>query len=220
MKVELISKTVGVGAYKDMTQGEILEAVARHGKIKEWGKLTKYLLREGHYSPLEHMHFGFRIETSRAISAQFARHKSIHFQEFSQRYDQIKAVEEIEIRKAHEKNRQSSSEVFDPYLTGWGWTGSASGMIQEVINLSLDVYTALLRAGVAKECARMILPMASTTTIHMTANLRDWLAFLNQRCHVDTQKEAREIALEIGRILEKEAPEIMNFLNWEEGKFM
>ena len=227
MTVQLISKTTGVGDYEGMSATRMIEAVDRHGKVseREPGKLLKYLLEHGYYSPLEHVHFGFRIVTSRAISAQFARHKSLHFQEFSQRYSEVPEFELIELRKAHEKNRQSSTEVFNPILYTLDFEDRdvhyyAEDSVERILEDIKVLYSKLLKAGVAKECARMILPMSSQTTIHMTANLRDWLAFLNQRCHEDTQKEAREIAMEIGETLEREMPDIMGDIDWRKGKFM
>lgn len=229
MKVELVTKSVGVGRYEGMSAGEIIETVARHGSIKEFGKLIKYLIDNLHWSPMEHMHYTFRVETSRAISAQIFRHKSLHFQELSQRYDAIQEVEDIEIRQQADKNRQSSSDVFDPIVVpdgvpdiignrieGW----KASNRIQEHLDSTQKLYSELLREGVAKECARMILPMASKTIIHITGNVRDLFAFLNVRCDHHAQKEVRDIATAMGEQLEKEMPEVMKNLDWRRGMFM
>lgn len=227
MKVELVTKTIGVGRYEGLSAGEIIEAVARHGKIKEYGKLVKYLVDHKHWSPMEHMHYTFRVETSRAISAQIFRHKSMHFQEQSQRYDIIQEVEPIEIRKQEKHARQSSGETFNPYtrrgdivkrLTGGRMT--AQDEIDNAIKASHDAYNALVKAGVAKECARMVLPMGSKTVIHITGNIRDLFAFMNVRCDEHAQKEVREIATAIGEILEAEMPEVLGRLNWREGMFM
>lgn len=220
MKVELVTKSIGTGRYEGMSAGQIIEAVARHGKIKEYGKLIKYLVDHKHWSPLEHMHYTFRVETSRAISAQIFRHKSLHFQELSQRYDEITEFEPVEIRAQAQNNRQSSSEVFDPIITTSYQGDKASGWVQGTLNTIKEVYELLLFNGVAKECARMILPMTSKTVIHITGNVRDLLAFLNVRCDGHAQKEVRDIATAMGEQLEKEMPEVMENLDWRNGMFM
>lgn len=222
MKVELVTKSIGVGRYDGMSAGKIIESVARHGKIKEYGKLIKFLVDNKHWSPMEHMHYTFRIETSRAISAQLFRHKSLHFQELSQRYDVIQEIEPIELREQAVKNRQSSMNVFDPETEGYlnDFKQPASELIESILEDVQLLYKNLLEAGVAKECARMILPMGSKTVIHITGNIRDLFAFLNVRCGKETQKEARDIALAMGEYLEKEMPEVMSNLNWREGMFM
>lgn len=221
MKVELVTKSIGVGRYEGMSAGQVIEAVARHGNIKEFGALIKYLVANLHWSPMEHMHYTFRVETSRAISAQIFRHKSLHFQEQSQRYDAIQSVEPIEIREQASNNRQSSVNVFDPEVEfGIPGVDSASSLIQHAIYIAQTAYRKLLDVGVAKECARMILPMGSSTVIHITGNVRDLLAFLNVRCDGHAQKEIRDIANAMGEILEKEMPEVMENLNWREGMFM
>lgn len=230
MKVELISKTLPVGSYSDLSQEELISAVARHGKIKEDnGKLVKYLIEHGHWSPLQFLQFTFAITTSRAISAQLFRHRSLNHQELSQRYDVINEYEPIDIRRKAETNRQSSEESFDPLLTLITYSGNvtfvdknirASDIIEEYLAEGNRIYSALLEEGVAKETARMILPMASQTKIHLGGNLRDWLAFLNQRCDQHAQKEARDIAMLIGEAIENEIPNIMKNISWRQGKFM
>lgn len=226
MKVELVTKSIGVGRYEGMSPGQIIEAVARHGKIKEYGKLIKFLVDHKHWSPMEHMHYTFRVETSRAISAQIFRHSSLHFQELSQRYDAIQEVEYIEIREQAVKNRQSSTDVFDPIIFDPLYSPvqeeqeKASILLQEHHEYTQKLYQGLLNAGVAKECARMILPMASKTVIHITGNVRDLLAFLNVRCDVHAQKEVRDIATAMGEYLEEEMPEVMSNLQWRTGMFM
>lgn len=240
MKVELVSKTVGVGRYKGLSNEEIVAAVARHGTIKEDnGKLVVYLMDNKHYSPLQHIFFSFRIETSRAISAQIFRHRSLNFQETSQRYEEITEFEDIEIRRKADKNRQSSEEVFDPILKGIYTSDTVkqfsaaygeedklvdkfkvSYIIQDWLSATKEIYSKLLEAGVAKECARMMLPMASKTTIHVSGTLRDLLAFLNIRMDAHAQLEVRRIAERMGEELEKELPDIFGRLDWRKGMFM
>ncbi len=217
MKVELVTKSIGTGRYEGMSAGQIIEAVARHGKIKDYGKLIKYLVDNKHWSPMEHMHYTFRVETSRAISAQIFRHKSLHFQELSQRYDAIQEMETVELREKADKNRQSSTSVmYDKPMKGF----NPNARLKHAIDLCNTVYQELLKFGVAKECARMVLPMSSKTVIHITGNVRDLFAFLNVRCDHHAQKEVRDIATAMGEYLEKEMPEVMGNIDWRKGFFM
>lgn len=223
-KVELISKTIGLNSYKELDNNEIIAAIARHGTIKEnGGKLVKYLMDNKHWSPLQHISFGFKIETRRSISAQIFRHRSLNGQEWSLRYAEPLGFEDIELRREHPTNRQSSSEIFDPVLDIVDYNFGeikASDRIQKLMYDVKNLYKELIDAGVAKECARDILPLCTKTTIHITGTLRDLLGFLNVRHTSETQKECRDIAYEIGLALENEIPEIMQTINWRDGYFM
>lgn len=212
-KVELVTRTEGVGLYENLSGGEIVEAVARHGKIKDYGKLINYLIKHKHWSPLEHIHFTFRIETARDISAQLMRHRSFHWQELSQRYDEIHEFMPIELRKQGKTNRQVGDEVM-------GEDEFNYAALDNFLEQAKQLYQVMLDMGVARECARRILPMCSKTTVHMTGNLRDFLGYLNVRCEKGTQKEHREVALGIGRGLMKELPEIFIRIDWSQGGFM
>lgn len=224
MTVELISKTIGINSYKELDNNEIIAAIARHGTVKEnGGKLVKYLMCNKHWSPLQHISFGFKIETRRSISAQIFRHRSLNGQEWSLRYAEPLGFEDIELRKEHPTNRQSSSEVFDPVLDVVDYNFGeikASDRIQKLMYDVENLYDDLIKAGVAKECARDILPLCTKTTIHITGTLRDLLGFLNVRCDEHAQKEVRDIATRIGEELEKELPEIMSTIDWRNGLFL
>lgn len=221
MKVELVSKTVGVGKYEELSSEEIIAAIARHGVIKEDNdKLVRYLMNNSHWSPLEFINFTFEIETSRAIGRQILRHRSMSgVQEFSQRYSSKIQFEPIELRKEHTTNRQSSTEVFDPTINANGLV-KLSTLIKEHIKYSSELYDICLKNGVAKECARMILPECTTTTMNFNGTLRSWLSFLNVRCDHHAQKEVVEIATLIGEELEKEMPNVFSMINWRNGMFM
>ena len=223
-KVELISKTIGLNNYKELDNNEIIAAIARHGTVKEnGGKLVKYLMCNKHWSPLQHISFGFKIETRRSISAQIFRHRSLNGQEWSLRYAEPLGFEEIELRREHPTNRQSSSEVFDPVLDIVDYNFGeikASDRIQKLMYDIENLYKELIESGVAKECARDILPLCTKTTIHITGTLRDLLGFLNTRCDVHAQLEIRDIATRIGEELEKELPEVMSTIDWRNGLFM
>ena len=223
-KVELISKTVGLNSYKELDNNEVIAAIARHGTVKEnGGKLVKYLMDNKHWSPLQHISFGFKIETRRSISAQIFRHRSLNGQEWSLRYAEPLGFEHIELRREHPTNRQSSSEIFDPVLDIVDYNFGeikASDRIQKLMYDIENLYKELIESGVAKECARDILPLCTKTTIHITGTLRDLLGFLNVRCDHHSQSEIREIATRIGEELEKELPEIMSTIDWRNGMFM
>ncbi len=224
-KVELISKTIGLNSYEKLDNNEVIAAIARHGTVKEnGGKLVKYLMDNKHWSPLQHISFGFKIETRRSISAQIFRHRSLNGQEWSLRYSEPLGFEEIELRNEHPVNRQSSTDVSNPVVkVAWGdelIKISANDAVNNVLYMIENCYTALINAGIAKECARDILPLCTKTTIHITGTLRDLLGFLNVRCDEHAQKEVRDIATKIGEELEKELPEIMSTIDWRNGLFM
>jgi thymidylate synthase (FAD) len=231
MYVELVSKTHGVGKYEGLTSEEIVAAVARHGVIKEDnGKLVKYLMDNAHWSPLQHIFFSFRVETSRAISAQIFRHRSLNFQETSQRYQEIQEFENISLRREHPVNRQSSTEWManinhsSRFISTNGKLSDEENQFNyEMLQLLENVestYKKGLELGISKECMRMILPMCSKTTIHISGTLRDLMAFLNVRLDPHSQEEVREIAYEIGKILENELPGVFGQIRWREGMFM
>lgn len=203
MKVEIVAMT------KPLIEGVSIEEftayVARIGKVKDNPqKLIKYLIKNKHWSPFEHASITFKIETSRAIGRQLLRHRSFTFQELSQRYEEVLEFEDVELRREHPTNRQSSTEVFEPVFTNENfdfipedmeWEGSQ--LVKEHLYMVEALYTSLLEAGVAKECARMILPECTRTTMLMTGNLRSWIHFLEIRDDFHAQLEIQKIAKEI-----------------------
>jgi thymidylate synthase (FAD) len=224
-KVELISKTIGLNGYKELDYNEVIAAIARHGVVKEnGGKLVKYLMDNKHWSPLQHISFGFKIETRRSISAQIFRHRSLNGQEWSLRYAEPLGFEDIDLRMEHPTNRQSSTESFNPVIKMERDFATVSDYASEFISEYLEqvsfLYKKLIEVGVARECARDILPLCTKTTIHITGTLRDLLGFLNVRMDLHSQKEIRDIATRIGEELEKELPEIMSTIDWRNGLFM
>lgn len=152
-------------------------------------RLLKYLVDHKHWSPFEMISIGIEIETTRAVAQQILRHRSFSFQEFSQRYAEVTGVEIPEIRTQAKKNRQSSTGVIefddDPNL---------HGVMLEALQFSENAYQCLVDSGVAKECARMVLPLATKTTIVMHGTLRSWIHFFEQRCSEHAQKEIQQIA--------------------------
>ena len=180
--------------------------------------LLKYLVRHKHWSPFEHSHATFEIETSKAIGIQLIRHRSFSFQEFSQRYQDVNRLDDmfeyIELREQCEDNRQSSTKVIDPTIVYRGDDVQATELIKNHLHNSKDLYNKLLANGVAREQARMVLPLTTRTKIHMTGTIRSWIHFLELRDDEHAQKEIQLIAKEIKKQLKKELPVISEALEF------
>ena len=169
-------------------------------------KLIRYLIKHKHWSPLEMVSMCVEINTTRSIAAQILRHRSFSFQEFSQRYATVAGLPIVpELRLQDHTNRQNSIEA----------TGEdqerLDGLLYDIDHLflaSIDVYQSLLEAGVAKECAREVLPLATPTRIYMHGTLRSWIHYCQLRCANGTQKEHQAIALAIKDILAEQVPDI------------
>lgn len=202
---------------------------SRKDKTSQPEGLINYLIKNKHWSPFEHGYLTFDIETSKAIGIQLIRHRSFTFQEFSQRYQDVGKVsdegmfEGVEIRKQAANNRQSSEEVFNPTWVdvefggrydGEEYDQSASDAISDHLNSSDVLYNKLINAGVAREQARMILPMTTKTRIYMTGSVRSWIHFIGLRDDKHAQKEAQIIAKAMKEVLIKELPMISKAIGW------
>jgi len=170
-------------------------------------KLMRYLIKNKHWSPLEMVDVTFEIETSRAIGRQLIRHRSFSFSERSQRYIEPSSFESIELRAAATKNRQSSTEIIDD--------PDINMLSIMAVEKAIDTYEKLIELGVAKECARMILPECTSTTIYMKGSVRSWYHFLIIRDHEHAQKEIQDIAKEIKKQLAIHFPTVIQQLNNE-----
>ena len=217
MKVTLLNVTPN--AEDHIVEVARVSSSRKNKKDKPEG-LLRYLVQHKHWSPFEHGHATFEIETSKAIGIQLIRHRSFSFQEFSQRYQDVNRLgsifEPIELRAQCEDNRQSSTEVIDPKLPIIGNEGApASDIIKGHLEQTHMLYNRLLGAGVAREQARMVLPLATTTKIHMTGSIRSWVHFLELRDDEHAQKEIQLIAKEIKKHFIKEFPIISNALKYE-----
>jgi thymidylate synthase (FAD) len=169
-------------------------------------RLLKFLIKHKHWSPFEMVDMTLEIKTSRAIAAQILRHRSFSFQEFSQRYSKAENLESLELRTQAEKNRQSSSEPFkDSQLLS---------KVREYTSKGVSLYKNLIEAGVAKESARMILPLTTETTMYMKGNVRSWIHYIDLRTQENTQKEHRDIADRCKEIFTHEFPNVSEAL-WE-----
>jgi thymidylate synthase (FAD) len=171
-------------------------------------KLIKFLIREKHWSPFELVGMCVEIKTSRAIAAQILRHRSFSFQEFSQRYSEATELEDYELRKPAEKNRQSSSEAFAKNDTAYYIANRA-------MKGAMRAYDDLLEAGVAKECARAVLPLNTKTIMYMNGTVRSWIHYINLRTEENTQKEHRDVANAIKEIFIKQFPNTSEALEWK-----
>lgn len=171
-------------------------------------RLLNYCIVHEHWSPFEHASMTVEIQTSRAIAAQILRHRSFTFQEFSQRYSVAHKIEPYELRKQAEKNRQSSSDVISNNENG------VFEVAEKAIEAAQYAYNTLLEKGVARECARMFLPLATQTTMYMTGSCRSFIHYINLRTKEDTQKEHRMIALKIKDIFREEFPSIAEALKY------
>lgn len=173
-------------------------------------RLIKYLIKHKHWSPFEMVSATFEIKTSRAIAAQILRHRSFSFQEFSQRYSIATEFEKFELRKQGKTNRQVGEDLID--------FGDYVEMVEEIGTLQLacqNLYKKLLDKGVARECARMILPLSTSTRLYMSGTIRSWIHYIDLRTSKDTQTDHREIADRIQDIFIKEFPVISEALEWK-----
>ena len=170
-------------------------------------KLLNYLIKHKHWSPFEMASMTIEIETSRAIAAQILRHRSFSFQEFSQRYSNATTLEDIEWRMQGKTNRQVGDDIVD-------LSPSLDLRVKALQEECLNVYNELLKKGLAKECARMILPLNTSTRIYMTGNIRSWIHYVEIRTEESTQKEHRDIALKIKDILIEKFPNTSIALGW------
>jgi|TARA_R100001510_G_C7652764_1_gene210697 thymidylate synthase (FAD) len=167
-------------------------------------KLLKFLINHKHWSPFEMVDMTLEIKTSRAIAAQILRHRSFSFQEFSQRYSQAQVLEKLELRKQAAKNRQSS---IDEYKNGMLLT-----KVREHLGKGISLYNNLIEDGVAKESARMILPLTVETTMYMKGSIRSWAHYIDLRTEENTQKEHRQIAESCKEIFTQNLPTVSKAL--------
>lgn len=175
--------------------------------------LLKYCIKHNHWSVFEQAHMTLEIETNRGIAAQILRHRSFTFQEFSQRYaDTNLLVEHIpipDLRRQDTKNRQNSIDDISDYVKL-----KLQGEISAHFIAANALYKRLLEAGVAKECARFVLPLATPTRIYMTGSCRSWAHYINLRSANGTQKEHMDVALACKEVFKEQFPSVSQALEW------
>lgn len=184
-----------------------------------YAKLLKYCIEHNHWSVFEQSSMTLEIETNRGIAAQILRHRSFTFQEFSQRYADASLLcdgEDIpipELRKQDTKNRQNSTDDLDETTKV-----KFERRIKHVFADVMDLYDDMVAAGVAKECARFVLPLATPTRIYMTGSCRSWIHYINLREKNGTQLEHMQIAEAVKKVFICQFPSVAEALGWCDGK--
>jgi thymidylate synthase (FAD) len=217
--IKLISITQGAGELINANAQEVISYIARVSNPSNQlnfdtsAGLLKYCIKHEHWSIFEHAFMTLEINTTRGIAAQVLRHRSFTFQEFSQRYADTNLLSDVakvpELRRQDTKNRQNSTDDLDGYLKL-----TLQSEIQEYFIKGQAIYNRLLSQGVAKECARFILPLATPTRIYMTGSCRSWIHYINLRSAHGTQKEHMEIAEGCREIFNQQFPDAAKALEW------
>jgi len=179
---------------------------------EKFAGLLKYCINHQHWSVFEQSSMTLEIETTRAIAAQILRHRSFTYQEFSQRYASSTNLGKIpvpEYRKQDIKNRQNSTDDLDPFLKQ-----TLELQTQTLFDSATALYEQMLADGVAKECARMVLPLATPTRIYMTGSCRSWIHYINLRSAHGTQKEHMLIAEGCREVFIEQFPTVSEALGW------
>ena len=175
--------------------------------------LLAYCIKHGHWSVFEQAFMTVEINTTRGLAAQILRHRSFTFQEFSQRYaDSTMLSESIatpQLRRQDTKNRQNSIDDVDDYTTQRFEIKMRSHFEQ-----AIELYKEMLDSGIAKECARFVLPLATPTRLYMTGSVRSWIHYVDLRSAHGTQKEHMDVAEEVRSIFNEQFPVVAEALDW------
>ena len=180
---------------------------------EKYSGLLKYCIKHNHWSVFEQSTMTVEIETTRAIAAQILRHRSFTFQEFSQRYADTNLLEAIqlpELRRQDSKNRQNSIDDLDPEVVE-----KLNKQMKTLFSSGQALYNRMIESGVAKECARMVLPLCTPTRIYMTGSCRSWIHYINLRSGHGTQKEHMVIAKAVKDVFVEQFPAVSEALEWE-----
>ena len=180
---------------------------------EKFAGLLRYCIQHGHWSVFEQAHMTVEINTTRGLAAQILRHRSFTFQEFSQRYADSSLLEETipvpELRRQDEKNRQNSTDDLD-FMMVQGY----NTRMRAHFNDAMTLYQDMLKDGVAKECARFVLPLATPTRLYMTGSVRSWVHYIDLRSAHGTQKEHMEVVEKIRSIFKEQFPTVSEALGW------
>ena len=209
MKVELVSTTPDA----EKTMAHIARVSNPNNQDNpNYAGLLRYCIQHEHWSVFEQSFMTLEIETTRGLAAQILRHRSFTFQEFSQRYADSNLLGEIELpelRRQDVKNRQNSIDDLDPAIS--------EKLQKQMITLfssSLALYNQMLESGVAKECARFVLPLATPTRLYMSGSCRSWIHYINLRSAHGTQKEHMDIANACKEVFMENYPTVSEALDW------
>ena len=176
--------------------------------------LLSYCIKHGHWSVFEQAYMSLEINTTRGLAAQILRHRSFTYQEFSQRYADANLLSEKlplpKLRRQDIKNRQNSTDDIDPYIVQ-----NYDILMEEHFKASMDLYNKMLEDGIAKECARFVLPLSTPTRIYMTGSCRSWIHYINLRSAHGTQKEHMDIANECRKVFIEQFPSVAEALEWK-----
>jgi thymidylate synthase (FAD) len=180
---------------------------------ENYAGLLRYCIKHNHWSVFEQSFMTLEIETTRAIAAQILRHRSFTYQEFSQRYADSsllsKAIPLPELRRQDTKNRQNSIDDLDPFVVQ-----KLEMQMQTLFDSSMALYQQMLERGVAKECARNVLPLCTPTRIYMSGSCRSWIHYINLRSANGTQKEHMQIAEACKKVFIEQFPTVSEALEW------
>ena len=175
--------------------------------------LLKYCIKHGHWSVFEQAYMTVEINTTRGLAAQILRHRSFTYQEFSQRYADTNLLSEKiplpKLRRQDTKNRQNSTDDVDEWLVQ-----KYDILMEEHFKASMDLYNKMLEDGIAKECARFVLPLCTPTRIYMTGSCRSWIHYINLRSAHGTQKEHMDVAEGVRCIFCDQFPTVAEALDW------
>jgi len=178
-----------------------------------YAKLLGYCIKHNHWSVFEQSFMTLEIETTRGLAAQILRHRSFTYQEFSQRYADSSLLAETipvpELRRQDTKNRQNSIDDLDPEFVAL-----SNKQIETYFAQGMSLYQHLLDNGVAKECARFVLPLATPTRLYMSGSCRSWIHYIQLRSANGTQKEHMEIAEQCKKIFAEQFPTVAEALEW------
>lgn len=182
---------------------------------EKYAGLLRYCIKHNHWSVFEQSTMTLEINTTRAIAAQILRHRSFTFQEFSQRYADSSMLRDSiplpELRRQDTKNRQNSIDDLDPFVSQ-----KLEMQMQTLFDSAMALYQQMLESGVAKECARNVLPLCTPTRIYMTGSCRSWIHYINLRTANGTQKEHMQVAEEVKKIFIEQYPSVSEALEWQE----
>ena len=180
---------------------------------EKYSGLLKYCIKHNHWSVFEQSSMTLEIETTRGLAAQILRHRSFTYQEFSQRYADTKLLDDTiplpQLRKQDLKNRQNSTDDLDEFLVQ-----DFQLEMTKLFESSMKLYNRMLDSGVAKECARFVLPLATPTRLYMTGSCRSWVHYINLRSAHGTQKEHMDIAHRCREIFVEQFPNVSEALEW------
>ncbi len=180
---------------------------------EKFAGLLRYCIKHGHWSVFEQAHMTVEINTTRGLAAQILRHRSFTYQEFSQRYADVSHIREDiplpQLRSQDLKNRQNSVDDVDPVIVE-----KYNAKMRKQFDAAIDLYKEMLHDGIAKECARFVLPLATPTRLYMTGSCRSWIHYINLRSAHGTQKEHMDLVENVRRVFKEQFPTVSEALEW------